>query len=1139
MTRKPIFAVLFALFILSTGLIVGSFSFSPAHAANVNLFVSAENSLFKNMISGPQIVEVVIRDQNISDTGKGLGEPDVTVNGKDLRMIQATDGNWYGYFADRKQAQIADSTVGLPGKGLDFGTFCSRNTSVLGFSVGDSDGISIPVHGSGIGGENGTNPPSPISDSCSFSSPYSTDTMNVVRQAKTINPGNGSTVTFGQIGLASKELWPFVQLYDFSKGGNVVVQYNRGGGSQQTTLTFDTAEKFVNLNLDRSSYPRSSDVNIQIADLNLNIDPTSEDSWSFGTNPSNPSTYYMLYESNGNLDADGTVGAINLIPTLKTMMFKDNGVLKINPSVQGQSNIVTINDNADSQSNGNGEKIISEIATGGGSLTTGSQPITLTETTPNSGLFTSYDHNNDSVLVTTRDAPRGTSATIEYNKKSTTLLIGFGKATITLDEKLKGTEWNSGEEMPIILTDSDANKNNLSKEDLDLFDPQYASIPSLSIGDPFTLGESGTGTNTKMTASFLNGFTLEPTAKSEQFVLSDTVLGTNTKVTVERFSDRARIDPVVNSDSNALVIDLKTNLDELRSTINNPFDSTENFRGTNMFNFDIRSINPTNDVGIYLLVGKSSILDSSGNPTSGIIAIKLVSDTSLQNLINLNSEKHVSSPTTIHSNLFSKFFSGKEPIGLMFSYPTVPNMGTETKPIVADFFSYGLVNDGLTKDDRIANQIIRIEMEELSKDSGKFRGSLEYIMLNQLNIFDQKTYEQIIPIDDEPVFLVISELKGSDSPRVNYNDLGTDGVFTAVSDQQEILSHMGIVVLSVKTFKPGEIVGVKLVDKDLNVNSDLVDIYTVIDPVKFPNDPAADTIGLPNLGLTTGNQPFGRLLEITFDDERWLKSTISYNGKSCSSTITGSDGLAFTGFTLIETGRKTGEFVGDFKIPEKYCSRNNGGVVKSTTGVDIGARYYDFRGISSQAAITTASAAVGATSGIVDLDRTTYPVPIGSVANFFNSGKSSSTNPDNRSIFPYHLTAVSKNGDLTAIDSGEEIGPKDTILHIRIHDDDYNLSPSGEDTIAQNRDETISRNFENQANGPVKIMITRGSSTMLLATAGGEQAKQGVITTGKNPTPLTRELGPIVETAPDSGIFQFNLPIRYTDGPSSSVSINS
>ena len=64
-------------------------------------------------------------------------------------------------------------------------------------------------------------------------------------------------------------------------------------------------------------------------------------------------------------------------------------------------------------------------------------------------------------------------------------------------------------------------------------------------------------------------------------------------------------------------------------------------------------------------------------------------------------------------------------------------------------------------------------------------------------------------------------------------------------------------------------------------------------------------------------------------------------------------------------------------------------------------------------------------------------------------------------------------------------------------------------------------------------MVTRGSSSVLLATAGGEAAKTGVITLGKTPQSVTRELGPIEEISPESGVFKFDLPIRYTDGPSS------
>jgi hypothetical protein len=109
-------------------------------------------------MSGPQVIEVVVIDSDINDTDQAKGEPDVTVNGKILRMVQGVDGNWYGYFADRNMALIADSTaipsvVGSLPEGLNFGTFCGKSTTMDGgdltgtVSFSDTVGIAIPVLG--------------------------------------------------------------------------------------------------------------------------------------------------------------------------------------------------------------------------------------------------------------------------------------------------------------------------------------------------------------------------------------------------------------------------------------------------------------------------------------------------------------------------------------------------------------------------------------------------------------------------------------------------------------------------------------------------------------------------------------------------------------------------------------------------------------------------------------------------------------------------------------------------------------------------------------------------------------------------------------------------------------------------------
>ena len=161
-------------------------------------------------------------------------------------MVQASDGNWYAYFANVEKAKIADSTVGLAGQGLDFGVFCSRDTSssVFGISISETDGIAVP-QSAGLGSF--TNGDSSFS-SCTGSPTGSTNLNNVVRNAKSIN--TNSNVPSGQIGLDSNA-WPLIQLYSFD---DVIIQYNPGGPSQQVSLEYDEIQN-ISFSIDRDLYP--------------------------------------------------------------------------------------------------------------------------------------------------------------------------------------------------------------------------------------------------------------------------------------------------------------------------------------------------------------------------------------------------------------------------------------------------------------------------------------------------------------------------------------------------------------------------------------------------------------------------------------------------------------------------------------------------------------------------------------------------------------------------------------------------------------------------------------------------------------------------------------------------------------------
>ena len=1144
---------------LAGGMVIAAPSMMPvAHAANANLFVSAENSQFDNYMSGPQVIEVVVIDSDIDDTDEAKGEPDVTVNGKILRMVQAVDGNWYGYFADRQQASRADFTAitnsGNSTLGLDFGTLCATGTNTnnaVGFSVADTVGIALPFTGNAShgGGANGTAAGTALTAQCNGvyevdftgsnipggTSIPSNGTINVVREAK--NPNNSLTGdTNGQIGLNSTttgggsdnfdHVWPFIQLYSLNPTGNVIVQYNKGGGAQSVTLTFDTVDQFASASLDRAVYPTSAQVHVTITDLWLNIDPTDEDSWTWTTLSSNNTGYYQVFDENGNVAGDGSIETgMDIVSVAGNLMCEDNCILKLNTDAQGTgAAIVTLNDNDD----------VVTVSGATSSLSAASQPITVTEQGPNSGVFGTYDESDVSIVQVASTASRGTSATIDYNEKPTTVLVGFDFATV--DIQAADDEWNSGEEIPVVLTDFDANINSRVDEDLDLNDPNVSLIPSLVTGDPFTLGE----TNSTHNAVYLvDAHTGDATIDAIGAVHGlRATAGTNSSgvVTVDDFSKRGVISQsVVIASSGALLIDLGTTLEVLQESIS---DTTTTLNGVNLFNYDIRSVTSTvSNMDIYLLNSTGPIIKNQGLIGSiddgDLSAIKLVRQAnSSQGLVSINS-------TAINTALFGSGTATSAPdlqnIGLLFNYnsSTIATDATNN-PIVADFFSFGFLNDGLEADERIANQIVRLELEETGDNTSTFTGSLEYVMVNQLNILNIDTYTSLTPIADDPTFIVIEDLTDEDAPRVNYLDKGADGVSTQVADQEAAPSHSGVVSFDSNNYKNADTVTVTLEDLDLNVDSDLIEIYTVVSASGDANLDAVGTAQFPAGNSTTlsNGDELGRLLDITFDDQRWQTPTDATCLAALGTAGVTDTGLGATGFSLVETGAASGVFVGDFQIPTAWCpsvavtGTHVLTATESATGLDIEVNYVDFRDASGEVIEVGDSAGIRANTGSVSLDRTVYPVPFGVESDF--TADTTNETPSGRALFPIHASGMNTAGTARStegLQTGEFITGGDLSIHVRVNDPDHDISASGEDNI--NKNSTANR-------GPVKVSVIRGSSSVILGYAGGPATLQGTIDTDNVNTQETRAFGPMTEIAPDAGIFESDISIRYTDGPASS-----
>src|SRR3989442_5073127 len=206
--------------------------------------------------------------------------------------------------------------------------------------------------------------------------------------------------------------------------------------------------------------------------------------------------------------------------------------------------------------------------------------------------------------------------------------------------------------------------------------------------------------------------------------------------------------------------------------------------------------------------------------------VSLANSTSLQDFINLNVVSvKLSSPSELNNDLFT-VPSGAS-IGLLFTFDTTGDviLSTQSQPMVADFFSIGLVGDGKASNQRINNGIYRFELEETGDNTGTFTGTTEYLMLNQLNVFDPNAYTQLRPISHHVKFAAIQDMNLSkgQGPQVTYLDLGTDGVNTLVSAQGDIATHTGIVSFDSKTYQPADTATVTLNDADLNVYNDLVD----------------------------------------------------------------------------------------------------------------------------------------------------------------------------------------------------------------------------------------------------------------------------------------------------------------------------
>ena len=956
-------------------------------------------------VAGAQVVEILVIDDDLGDGAL----PVVTVNGDAVLMTVAADGNYYAYIADTSEAAAVTPAI------INFGTDCD------------------PVNGSqeSYCGSSGT------------------------------NAAVGSEISATPVGGLT---WPIIQTYEFSS--NIEIQYNKAGGTQITTLQFD--DNAGGLSLDRSIYPSGATVHVTIDDHRLNIDPTSDDAWTWNINTGE--VYRNLVLPVDGVFANTVVNAASVCAscTFEVTFNRSSGDPVIEIASTDGITLPSLVNNTTTAVNEAAYVWFTAEEDGG----------------PNTGVFTATDLDDDSIVKIAGNAPRDAAAIITYDGTDSGILVKHSEATI--DIQSPDDVWTSGLAIPIAIVDGDANKNSQASDDVVLTDPN-SIIPTLVTGDPFTLGEDLS--NTDELTTWVGQ--IDPDNDTNTTIVENTAI-------VEQFSDRAILSFTNSHDGvDFLVIDIPARVNDLRDTLIDTSDDTEH--GFNMLNYNVESL------GVDL--ESIQIISNEDHDSAVTITGDLVGTQS--GYINVFDPV----PTNITNGGFLQ-------LRLNFATDSLVLIAEKEYPIVIDFFSFGFENDGAASDERIANQIIRLLLEESDDDTGSLEGTLEYVMINQLNINDLATYEGLVTIDDEVSFIVIEDLTIGSAPSVTYLDVDTTGTQTQVSAQQDAPSHSAVVSLDVESFKAADTVTVTLEDLDLNTNSGLPDIYTVVTTNGDANRDAVGSASAPvgtSVELNDGSH-LGRLLDITFNDERWTTQMIdkgeTANPRFVDSTCTDTlqergenTGLGATIFSMVETGDSTGIFVGTFPIPAEFCSAQGGNEPTSITGLDIEVNYVDFRDASGETTEVGDSAGVKANTGSVSLDRTVYPVPFGIVGDFKSSDSTtpSERNSETRSLFPIHQSGMSAEGERTpGLDPGEFLPQGDLIVYVTVTDPDFDVSASGKDSIGIDGD------------APVTVSVIRGSDTVTVAQIGDHDS-------------------PIDEIAPDAGIFESSVTIRYNDGPTSTL----
>ena len=820
--------------------------------------------------------------------------------------------------------------------------------------------------------------------------------------------------------LQEGQTWPAdgtVQMYEFNDGDDVEIT---AGRSESVTLVYDDHSGIATISVDRNDVPAGGMVHVTISDFMLNLDPTSDDAWTL-----NGADEGFTYDS---------------AETGDTFSFgnDDTGAFKI-VEVDEENPVAAPYD-----------------------ATIGDKVVTFEETGRNTGVFAS-DENDVSEITVNDGASPGDTLTIEYATDNQQIIVDDFDSTLELI--VDGT-WDSSEPLTIRLTNENLDLNTLDDHDMAFTDDDLAV---LVMGDPVTLD------NVRSVTTDKEGDAVDVNPRTFVVTLNATTDSTPVNVALTsgqlaRLTDSAHshyVHYIANPADGASTVGAITTDADLLDDDGEPIDATSTITPDDN-GFQQIAVNPDADGRFAITFDTATAVGETLNTDNAAFQTALAafvddpeSDTDLADEIKDEAETANAiiadreSTTMMINDALIAFRTAVTGHAALSGLTTTPDL--DTVPVIEDGAAFNdveddSIDDTLKRDFKSTGEIVnemkdiitdniepvqvkfaleiftfgadenhaiyRALLEETGDGTAVFEGTVEYTILNQLNVGDASTHTGITTLDDELAIILNDGYTGTSAPTVTY---GGDHA------RQDAPTYTGEASFDSDTYRVADEVTVTLVDPDLNADADGIDIYTVNATI----GDAAET--LLNLEIGEG---------CTIGD--------------------------FENLSLRETTDDSGTFEGSFEIPAT-C---NG----TTTGEDISVTYYDFRDSSGGTTEWGDSATIGADTGSVSFDRTVYPVPAeGSAVMVYVSVDDSDFDESSTSVESIAVTGDApvtvKAGSTTIAELGTAANPlEETVgdsgvfeytLEIRSDDADYEIEQGSIITVTYN-DPTDASGNENQ-----------------------------------------------------------------------------